>query len=114
MRTCVVTRDKLPKKELIRFVLDSETNKVVIDQNGKSVRGRGANMSPSLEVYDEGLNRRSLPRALNTHIKEEDLDTLRAELEEILKAREIKNREKKTVRVSSKDFKKVQNGKKEK
>ena len=40
MRTCVVTREKLPKAELIRVVRTPEGN-VVIDESGKA-NGRGA------------------------------------------------------------------------
>lgn len=38
MRTCVVTREKLPKKELIRIVKTDEG--IIIDESGK-VNGHG-------------------------------------------------------------------------
>ena len=40
MRTCVVTREKLPKGELIRVVRTPE-GEVIIDETGKA-NGRGA------------------------------------------------------------------------
>ena len=40
MRTCLVTREKLPKQELIRVVRTPEGS-VVIDETGKA-NGRGA------------------------------------------------------------------------
>ena len=39
-RTCVITREKLPKKELIRVVRTPE-GEVIIDETGKA-NGRGA------------------------------------------------------------------------
>lgn len=97
MRTCVVTRDKKPKTELVRFVLDSSKN-ISLDTTGK-LRGRGANMTPTLEVFDEGFKRKSLNRALKTDIKEGDLKRLRNELEQYLED----NREKKVVRIKLED-----------
>ena len=38
MRMCVVTREKLPKKELIRVV--KSENRVIVDESGK-VNGHG-------------------------------------------------------------------------
>lgn len=40
MRTCVVTHEKLEKKELLRVVRDNEGN-VFVDETGKA-NGRGA------------------------------------------------------------------------
>ena len=49
MRTCVVTREKLPKAELIRVVRTPEGN-VVIDESGKA-NGRGAYLKKDKEVF---------------------------------------------------------------
>lgn len=114
MRTCVVTHEKLPKTELIRFVLDSKTNKVVIDQTGKSIRGRGASMTPSLEVFDQAIQRKSLNRALKSPLQKEDATRLRSELEVILKEKTMEERGNITVRVTNQQLTEVQNGKKEK
>ena len=40
MRTCVVTNEKLPKKELLRIVKTPE-NEIKMDETGK-MNGRGA------------------------------------------------------------------------
>ena len=50
MRTCVVTKEKYPKKELIRVVRDN-TGKVTVDKTGKQ-NGRGAYLKKDLEVVD--------------------------------------------------------------
>ena len=48
MRSCVITREKLPKKELIRVVRTPEGN-IIIDESGKS-NGRGSYLKRYLEV----------------------------------------------------------------
>ena len=50
MRTCIVTGEKLPKKELIRVVRTPEGN-VVVDESGK-VNGRGAYLKKSKEALE--------------------------------------------------------------
>jgi predicted RNA-binding protein YlxR (DUF448 family) len=112
LRTCVVTREKLPKKELIRFVLESSSGKVKLDLTGKEIKGRGANMTPSLETFEEAIKRKVLNRALKTEIKGEDIKRLREELEKYIETKEIEMRGKITVRVTQKELEKVQNGKK--
>ena len=47
MRTCVVSNEKLPKKELLRIVKTPE-GEIKIDENGK-MNGRGAYIKRSLE-----------------------------------------------------------------
>ena len=54
MRTCVVTKEKYPKKELIRVVRDN-TGKVTVDKSGKQ-NGRGAYLKKDLEVVDMPLS----------------------------------------------------------
>ena len=48
LRSCVVTKEKLPKNELLRVVRTPEGN-VVVDTTGK-VNGRGAYVKKDLEV----------------------------------------------------------------
>ena len=48
LRTCVVTKEQLPKKDLLRIVRDKEYN-VLVDETGK-VNGRGAYIKKDLEV----------------------------------------------------------------
>ena len=53
MRSCVVTGEKLPKKELIRVVRTPEGN-VVVDESGKA-NGRGAYLKKSIETFDKAM-----------------------------------------------------------
>ena len=50
MRMCVVSREKLPKKELIRIVRTD--NGVIIDETGK-VNGRGAYVKKDIAVIEK-------------------------------------------------------------
>ena len=51
MRTCVVTREKYEKRELLRIVKDKDGN-LSVDETGK-MNGRGAYIKKDEEVEDE-------------------------------------------------------------
>lgn len=78
MRTCVVTREKLPKKELIRVVRTPEGS-VVIDESGK-VNGRGAYLKKDESVFEKA--RKS--KVLNKHLEIEVDDFLFEDLKKFL------------------------------
>ena len=79
MRTCVVTRESLPKKELIRIVRDKSGN-VIIDESGKQ-NGRGAYLKRDLDVIKKAKKSKILERALGVNIP----DSLYEELERMIK-----------------------------
>ena len=79
MRTCIVTKEKLPKAELIRVVRTSEGN-VIIDESGKS-NGRGAYLKKDLEVIAKARKSKILNRILEIEVP----DYLFDELEKMLK-----------------------------
>ena len=77
MRTCVVTREKLPKAELIRVVRTPEGN-VVIDESGKA-NGRGAYLKKDKEVFLKAKKSKILNRMLEVEVPDkvfEDLNDL--------------------------------------
>lgn len=77
MRTCVVTREKLPKAELIRVVRTPEGN-VVIDESGKA-NGRGAYLKKDKEVFLKAEKSKVLNRMLEVEVPDkvfEDLNDL--------------------------------------
>ena len=78
LRRCVVTKEQLPKKELLRIVRDKDGN-VSIDLIGKA-NGRGAYIKKDLEVLKLAKDKKILDRALEVHIE----DTLYDEIEEII------------------------------
>ena len=68
-RTCVITKEKLPKKELIRVVRTPEGN-VVVDETGK-LNGRGAYLKKDIEVFNKAKKSKVLNRILEVEVKEE-------------------------------------------
>lgn len=66
MRTCVVTKEKLPKQELIRIVRTPEGN-IIIDSTGKA-NGRGAYLKLSLEAIEKARKSKVLDRHLEVEI----------------------------------------------
>ena len=79
LRTCVVTREKLPKKELLRIVRTPE-GKVIVDESGK-MNGRGAYIKKDLKVLDEAIKKKSLEKKLECNISDEVYDEIRKILE---------------------------------
>lgn len=75
MRTCVITREKLEKKDLIRVVRTPEGS-VVIDETGK-MNGRGAYLKKDIEVINKAQKSKVLERVLETSINDELYDNLR-------------------------------------
>lgn len=69
LRTCVITREKLPKHELIRVVRDKDGN-VTIDHSGKA-NGRGAYLKKSKEVIERARDKKVLNRHLETNVPDE-------------------------------------------
>ena len=68
MRSCIVTREKLPKGELLR-VVKSPTGEVLVDTTGK-INGRGAYIKKDIEVLEKAKKSKILERILETEISE--------------------------------------------
>ena len=79
LRTCVVTKEKFEKKDLIRIVRTPEQN-VIIDETGKA-NGRGAYLKKDIEVIEKAKKNKALEKALNVEIPNEIFD----ELKELIK-----------------------------
>lgn len=74
MRTCIVSKEKYPKKELIRVVRDNLGN-VFVDETGKK-NGRGAYLKKDLDVVLKAKQTNILERYLEVLIPEEIYDEL--------------------------------------
>ncbi len=74
LRTCVVTKEKLPKKELIRVVRTKEGN-VIVDESGKA-NGRGAYLKKDKEVFKLAKKNKILNRHLEVEVKDEIFEEL--------------------------------------
>lgn len=68
LRSCVVTRERLPKQELLRIVRTKE-GEVKIDDSGK-MNGRGAYIKKDLDVLVKAKKTRALARCLEVEIPE--------------------------------------------
>ena len=75
MRSCVVTREKLPKQELLRIVRTTDMN-VVIDDSGK-INGRGAYIKKDIEVLDKAIKSKALERHLEVSISDSVYEEIR-------------------------------------
>ncbi len=62
LRTCVITKEKLPKKELLRIVRTPD-NKVEIDLTGK-LNGHGAYIKKDKEIVRKASNNKALEKYL--------------------------------------------------
>jgi predicted RNA-binding protein YlxR (DUF448 family) len=74
MRTCTVTHEKYPKKELIRVVRTPE-GQVLVDETGKQ-NGRGAYLKKDKEVIEKARTTKVLERHLETSIEDKIYDEL--------------------------------------
>ena len=75
MRTCIVTREKLPKGQLVRVVRTPEGT-VVIDTIGRT-NGRGAYLKKDLQVIEKAMTSKVLNRALETEVPSEVFEQLK-------------------------------------
>lgn len=78
-RSCVITREKYAKKDLLRVVRDKEGN-VTVDQTGKA-NGRGAYLKKDAEVIEKARKTKTLERILEVTIP----DSIYDEMLEIIK-----------------------------
>ena len=74
LRTCVVTKEKLEKKDLIRVVKNNE-GKVFVDTTGKA-NGRGAYIKRDIEVLNMAKKNKILDRQLEISIPDEVYEEL--------------------------------------
>ncbi|MGN1370770.1 MAG: RNase P modulator RnpM [Candidatus Coprovivens sp.] len=65
-RTCVITKEKTLKKDLLRVVRDKEGN-VSVDLTGKA-NGRGAYLKKNAEVIKKAQKTKTLERVLEVEI----------------------------------------------
>ena len=79
MRSCVVTREKLPKLELLRIVKTTDGN-IVVDESGK-INGRGAYIKKDINVLDKARKSKVLEKQLETTISDDVYEEIRKIIE---------------------------------
>ena len=75
MRSCVITKERLPKQELVRVVRTPEGN-VVIDETGKT-NGRGAYLKRDIAVIEKAQKSKALDKHLEISVPAEIFTTLK-------------------------------------
>lgn len=78
LRTCVVTKENLPKQELLRIVKNKE-GKVKVDETGK-LNGRGAYIKKDMAVLEQAIKTKILDKKLECEIG----DNIYEELKKII------------------------------
>ena len=79
LRTCVVTREKLPKQELLRIVR-TPSGEVVVDETGK-MNGRGAYIKRDVLVLEQAKKKKVLERQLECMIDDSVYEDIREKFE---------------------------------
>ena len=80
MRSCVVTREKLPKQELLRIVRTTEGN-IIADVSGK-INGRGAYIKKDIDVLEKAKKSKILERQLETTISDSVYEEIKKIIED--------------------------------
>ena len=79
MRTCVVTKEKLPKKELVRIVRNKD-GEVFVDPTGKQ-NGKGVYLKLDNEIVEQAKK----THILNKYLEVEVNDSIYDELKKLIK-----------------------------
>ena len=80
MRSCLVTRERLPKQELIRVVRTPEGN-IVVDTTGK-VNGRGAYLKRDIETFEKAEKSKILNKRLEVEVPSSIYEELKSKVGE--------------------------------
>ena len=75
MRTCVITREKCEKKDLIRVVRTPE-QEVKVDETGK-MNGKGAYLKKDKEVIKKAKQNKILEKILEVKLEDNIYDELK-------------------------------------
>ena len=75
MRTCIITKEKCPKKDLIRIVRTPE-KEVIVDVSGK-LNGKGAYLKKDIEVINKAFKNKILDRVLEVEINDSVYEELK-------------------------------------
>lgn len=79
LRTCVVTKEKLPKQELLRIVRTPEGD-IEVDLTGK-LNGRGAYIKKDVTVLEKAHKSKILERILECNIGEDIYEKIKEIIE---------------------------------
>ena len=75
LRTCIVTKENLPKSELLRIVRTPDGD-IEVDESGK-LNGRGAYIKKDIAVLEKAKKNKILDKVLETEISDDIYDEIR-------------------------------------
>ena len=75
LRSCVITKERLPKQELLRIVRTPE-GCVCVDETGK-MNGRGAYIKKDIEVIEKAKKSNILEKRLECNVSETVYDEIK-------------------------------------
>ena len=78
MRSCVITGEKLPKKDLIRVVRTPEGD-VIVDESGKA-NGRGAYLKKDIETFEKAEKSKILNKRLEVEVPSSIYEELKSKI----------------------------------
>lgn len=108
-RTCIATRVKKPKKDLLRIVVNPSTGKLEVDLKGK-IRTRGANLDTTMEAFEIMVKKNLLRHALKLEKNptKEEYDELRIEFEKAIEEKNFRDGNKPVkIRITKEQFEKI-------
>lgn len=79
LRTCVITKEKLPKQELLRIVRTKEGD-IVCDITGK-LNGHGAYIKKDIAVLEQAKKTKALAKKLECNIEDSVYEEIRKIIE---------------------------------
>ncbi len=79
LRTCVVTRERHPKGDMLRIVRNKEGD-IFPDPSGKA-HGRGAYIKKDRETLEKAKKNRALDRAFSVKVPDEVYERIEAHLD---------------------------------
>ena len=74
LRTCVITKEKCEKKDLLRIVRTPDKN-IVFDESGK-IGGKGAYLKKDIEVIKKAQKSKVLDRIFEMEVNDEVYEML--------------------------------------
>lgn len=96
MRTCIVSREKLPKAQLMRLVrVTDESGKQVVKVDPfNKLKGRGANLKPDSALLDQAFRIGAIERALQleTKLTPEEQASLKIDFEEAIAEKQFRSK----------------------
>ncbi len=90
LRTCIVTRMRHNKSDLVRIVLHYDRVQV---ESKETLPGRGVYLTPKLEIFEEAIkkNKISVNLKMKRKLSKDEVENLRKEFVQVLNSKFLRN-----------------------